>query len=206
MWMMPFFITASFILLLIPILNIPVLCYIGWYIFSWNWPERGGKTLRIMRRLNFWRHFCNYFPIKLHKTEDLDPEKNYIMGYHPHGVISVGALGSVVGEYAGWRTLFPKIRSHLITLPVNFRVPILRELLLFCGIVNSNKKSISYIVSKKGKGNAAVIVVGGAEESLEARENNFNLILKTRKGFVKLAIREGANLVPIYGFGENELY
>lgn len=137
---------------------------------------------------------------------DLDPERNYIMGYHPHGVISIGAIGCVAGDYAGWRILFPKIKSYLITLPINFKIPLLRELLIFSGIVNSNKKSISYLVSNKKKGNATIIVVGGAEESLEAHEDNFNLVLKNRKGFVKLAIQNGASLVPIYGFGENSLY
>lgn len=27
----------------------------------------------------------DYFPIALVKTADLDPSKNYVFGYHPHG-------------------------------------------------------------------------------------------------------------------------
>ena len=27
----------------------------------------------------------NYFPMTLVKTLDLDPSKNYVFGYHPHG-------------------------------------------------------------------------------------------------------------------------
>ena len=82
---------------------------------------------------------------------DLDPERNYIMGYHPHGVISIGAIGCVAGDYAGWRILFPKIKSYLITLPINFKIPLLRELLIFSGIVNSNKKvsHTSYLIKRK---------------------------------------------------------
>src|SRR5690606_31863536 len=32
------------------------------------------------------------------------------------------------------------------------------------------------------------------------------LVLRKRKGFVKLALREGAYLVPVLAFGENDLY
>jgi len=55
-------------------------------------------------------------------------------------------------------------------------------------------------------GRAITIVVGGARESLDADPKQLKLVLKRRKGFVKLAIRNGADLVPVLGFGENELY
>ena len=57
-----------------------------------------------------------------------------------------------------------------------------------------------------GMGRAITIVVGGARESLDAQPHSLRLVLKRRKGFVKLAIRTGADLVPILAFGENELY
>ena len=34
----------------------------------------------------------DYFPIRLHKTCDLPPDRPYIFGYHPHGVIALGWL------------------------------------------------------------------------------------------------------------------
>lgn len=55
-------------------------------------------------------------------------------------------------------------------------------------------------------GRAITIVVGGARESLDAHPNIMRLVLRRRKGFVKLAIRSGADLVPVLAFGENELY
>jgi 2-acylglycerol O-acyltransferase 2 len=55
-------------------------------------------------------------------------------------------------------------------------------------------------------GRAITIVVGGARESLDAQPHLLRLVLKRRKGFVKMAIRTGADLVPVLAFGENELY
>ena len=55
-------------------------------------------------------------------------------------------------------------------------------------------------------GRAITIVIGGAAESLDAQPYSLRLVLKRRKGFVKMAIRTGADLVPVLAFGENDIY
>ena len=45
-----------------------------------------------------------------------------------------------------------------------------------------------------------------ALQSLFARPGANDLVLKRRKGFVKIALRSGASLVPVYAFGENSTY
>lgn len=47
---------------------------------------------------------------------------------------------------------------------------------------------------------------GGAAESLESKIDQHTIILKNRKGFVRVALETGTCLVPVYSFGENELY
>jgi len=49
-------------------------------------------------------------------------------------------------------------------------------------------------------------VVGGAQESLYSRPGTADLCLLKRKGFVKIALRAGASLVPIFAFGETDLW
>lgn len=48
--------------------------------------------------------------------------------------------------------------------------------------------------------------IGGAEEALEARPGHNVLTLRHRKGFIKVALQTGAQLVPMYSFGENNLF
>ena len=55
-------------------------------------------------------------------------------------------------------------------------------------------------------GRAVTIVVGGARESLDAKPHTLKLVLKSRKGFVKLAIRMGATSCRYLLSAENELY
>lgn len=50
------------------------------------------------------------------------------------------------------------------------------------------------------------IVVGGAPEALSTRSDLIRLYLNKRKGFVKLALKNGADLVPTFQFGENDIF
>jgi len=79
------------------------------------------------------------------------------------------------------------------------------------GLASVSRESCENILSKggpngEGMGRAITIVVGGARESLETQPDTLRLILNRRKGFVKLAIRSGADLVPVLAFGENDIY
>jgi 2-acylglycerol O-acyltransferase 2 len=158
-----------------------------------------------------WSLFASYFPARLHRSAVLPPTRKYVFGYHPHGIISHGAFAAFATEALGFSQLFPGIKNTLLTLDTNFRVPFYREYALTMGLQSVSRESCENILSKggangEGMGRAITIVVGGARESLDAQPHSLRLVLKRRKGFVKLAIRTGADLVPVLAFGENELY
>ncbi|KAH6660595.1 diacylglycerol acyltransferase [Truncatella angustata] len=158
-----------------------------------------------------WDLFAGYFPARLHKTHDLPPTRKYIFGYHPHGIISHGAWAAFATEALGFAEKFPGITNSLLTLDSNFRIPIYRDYVMAMGLRSVSKDSIANILTRggpnnEGMGRAVTIVIGGARESLEAQPGQLRLILKERKGFIKLAVRTGADLVPVLAFGENDLY
>lgn len=75
---------------------------------------------------------------------------------------------------------------------MNFLIPFYRELPLLYGICCVSQKSIEWILNRKGTGNAAVIVIGGAQEALDAhRGDDYHLTLKGRKGFARVALQNG---------------
>ncbi|XDA89293.1 hypothetical protein R6Z07F_018928 [Ovis aries] len=55
-------------------------------------------------------------------------------------------------------------------------------------------------------GQAVVIVIGRAHEALYAIPGEHCLTLRNRKGFVRLALRHRASLVPVYSFAENDIF
>ncbi|XP_074909819.1 diacylglycerol O-acyltransferase 2-like [Buteo buteo] len=180
--------------------------YLAWVIFDWDTPEKGGRRLPCLRQWPVWRHFRDYFPVKLVKTHDLSPSHNYIIGSHPHGILCVGAFCNFVTGSTGFGEMFPGIRPSLTTLAGNFRLPVFREYLMSGGLCPVTRRAIGYLLSKNGTGNAVAIVIGGAAESLSCRPGVTTLILKNRKGFVRMALQHGAYLVPSFSFGENDLF
>ncbi|BCS27487.1 diacylglycerol acyltransferase type 2A [Aspergillus puulaauensis] len=191
-------------------LLVPYLIYIS--LFS-TASTSGSLKYRsgLLRSLPIWSLYASYFPARLHRSEPLLPTRKYIFGYHPHGIISLGAFAAFCTESLGFSKLFPGITNTLLTLDSNFRIPFYREYALSMGLASVSRESCENILTRggvdgEGMGRAITIVIGGARESLNASPGSLRLVLKRRKGFIKLAIRTGADLVPVLAFGENDLY
>ncbi|CAO2623579.1 Diacylglycerol O-acyltransferase 2-like protein 6, partial [Lemmus lemmus] len=153
-----------------------------------------------------WKYFQSYFPVKLVKTHDLSPKHNYIIVSHPHGVLSFGAFINFATEATGFSRIFPSITPFLATLEGIFWIPIVREYVMSMGICPVSELALKHKLTQKGSGNAVIVVVGGASEALLCRPGVSTLYLKNHKGFVKLALKTGAHLVPTFTFGETEVY
>ncbi|CAO3682965.1 unnamed protein product [Rhizopus microsporus] len=205
-WIMLFFGSwLLFIYLLTHVVLWPVIIAYVTFIYFDKAPEHGGRRFESTRYWKLWKYFADYFPVKLIKEADLDPSKNYVLGYHPHGIISMGAFSNFATEATGFSKLFPGIKPSLLTLTQNFRIPFYRDLIMSLGMAAVSRRSCENILSSE-PGRSIVIVVGGAAESLNARPGVNDLVLKKRLGFIRIAIKHGAPLVPVFSFGENDLY
>ena len=210
--------------------RLPVLCYLGYAFVLDRGPTNGSRRPWLRSFTSWWSHSCDYLPLLLVKTAELDPKGKYVLGYHPHGIISVGCFGSFATNGArtlslveknrtdrtqdqqnengsmkrGFSSLFPGVDRRVITLPQNFSTPFLREYFLSMGAVTSDKTTFRKVL--KNPGRAVIVVVGGAAESLMSHEGAIDLVLQTRVGFVREALMANASLVPVIAFGETDLY
>ena len=106
----------SIYVLLTPLYGFIVIYLLWTYCFDLKTPAKGGRRSETFRRLKSWEYFRDYFPVRLIRTKKLDPKKNYILGYHPHGIMCAGAWANFATEATGFSNLFPGIKSHLLTL------------------------------------------------------------------------------------------
>ena len=131
-----------------------VLGYLLWaYLWGSQAPNRGGAGQRLdcVRRCVIWRYIRDYFPISLVKTAELPADRNYVFGYHPHGVMSFGAAINFASEATGFSQMFPGIKPYPLTLRVQFLWPILRNIYLSLGICAVTHESIDFILSQGSK-------------------------------------------------------
>lgn len=96
--------------------------YLGWtFLFDLNTPKQGGRrSPSFMKKLPLFKYVRDYFSMTLEKTADLDPSRNYIFGYHPHGLIAVGAVVGFQTEALQFSQKFPGITSHMSVLTCKY--------------------------------------------------------------------------------------
>ncbi|GMT18750.1 hypothetical protein PFISCL1PPCAC_10047, partial [Pristionchus fissidentatus] len=148
----------------------------------------------------------DYFNYRIVKTADLPPDRNYVVGSHPHGIMCLGMTQSFASYLNGMPDLFPGIKTWSVTLIGQFLYPLRRELMMICGTGASSKRNLKYILNQEDKGHAVALTVGGLNEAIMSAPGKYHLKLKDRKGFITVALTEGADLVPMFHFGENETY
>jgi hypothetical protein len=126
--------------------------------------------------------------------------KNYILAVQPHGVLSLAGMCSAV--YAGvggdddmCGTIPTGVASVLL------HTPILKHVLGIFNLISASKPSLKKQFKKGGIEGTVVLYVGGMAELFLSSIEEETLYLKKRKGFIKLALQEGIDIVPIYLFG-----
>jgi len=182
------------------------LAYLVWMFFFQDYHKNGrGFKSNKFRSMGWWRWFRDYFPISLHATTPLKPEGRYVFGYHPHGILSLGAFLNFGSEATGFGQKFPGIDLRLMTLTSNFRIPFYGLMLSMMGIMDASRESCNNCLSR-GPGSAILLVLGGAKESLDAHAHSDYELTLHRKGFVKVALENHADLVPVFSFGENDVW
>ena len=128
--------------------------------------------------------------------------KNYLLVKVPHGALSYVGIASAVCA------TFPEFQGRLPMTAVADAVlytPILKHVLGIFGIVSASKQSMIATLQKKGVAGTIVLYVGGMAELFLSCENEEKLYLKNRKGFIKLALSQGVDVIPIYLFGNTSV-
>lgn len=96
-------------------------------------------------------------------------------------------------------------------------MPIVRDIILSWGVCPASSNALTTLLSQSNDpehpsnqdgytANAPFLMVGGAQEALSAFPQKYIFFLRKRKGFVRIAFKTGAPLVPAISFGENEVY
>jgi 2-acylglycerol O-acyltransferase 2 len=150
------------------------------------------------------RYLLGWLPIKLLRTTKLNPDKLYIFACHPHGTLAFNRAAVGFSTETLWDLAFPNITFRVLTATPPFFVPFIREFWLWSYCIDASKSTAVKAIRQL---RASLFVYPGGElEQIETVYQQHIAMLSMRKGFIKLAIEEGAEVVPVYAFGETDLY
>lgn len=127
-----------------------------------------------------------------------------IFACFPHGVVSFHH-GVLMTDTGGFMTKFPSFVTNRrdLVASITLAVPGYRELLMWLGCVDAGKETAKNVLNS---GKHLYILPGGEAEQLLTKYKKHRIFVNNRKGFIKLAIEHGCALIPVYAFGETDMY
>lgn len=132
-----------------------------------------------------------------------DPGGRYLFAMYPHGVY--GVCRAFSGGSRLWRVLYPGISSRWGSFTAAFLLPGIREFSLCCGCLDAGKPTLERAIRR---GENVTLLPGGIDEMnlTDGKSKETKLVMLDRKGFVKLAIENGMDIVPGFCFGEKYIH
>ncbi|CAE8670367.1 unnamed protein product, partial [Polarella glacialis] len=130
-------------------------------------------------------------------------DKQHLWVWHPHGAFTVAALYFVAHWHASNYPGGTRGKRFCAVAPLLLKIPFLAEFLLLCHSRSVDSKTFNALLANGG---TVAIQPGGLPEQVATDQNAECLFFPTRLGFIRSAIRYGTPLIPIYAFGENQLY
>jgi 1-acyl-sn-glycerol-3-phosphate acyltransferase len=148
---------------------------------------------------------CDYFQFNAIEEDgesiekDLAKGKNYIIAIQPHGVISYGGICSAIA----FDRKYSKVKTAVAS--VVLKIPILKHVMGIFNLTDASASNLKRILHKDGEEGSIVLYVGGMAELFYCSRDIEKLYLSKRKGFIKLALRSGVDIIPIYMFGNTSV-
>jgi hypothetical protein len=162
-----------------------------------------------------WTTLFEYFNLKVLSSRDYSPtinmnqNSNTIYSVFPHGIVpySLGLL-----QYGPLGAFFNHPR--ITTASIVEYIPLFSHVLNFGGSVPANKESITSVLRGEydrisdTHSNVAIAPGGIAEMFLadDCDPHVEKIMLNDRKGFIRLALQNGSQIVPMFCFGASHLF
>lgn len=170
-------------------------------------PRTGSRRWGWMRDCrSLWDGCARYMDFRILTRPALDPQATYMYGFHPHGIYPFTACWAPLTT--AWSNAFPGVEMDVCGASVLLAIPFLRDVGMWSGGRDVTREAIAHALST---GRSITIVPGGQAEMRLSRSSehcghtDVSLVTK-HQGFVRLAMQHGTPLVPIFSFGEHEIF
>mmetsp|Transcript_34452 Transcript_34452/g.59608 ORF Transcript_34452/g.59608 Transcript_34452/m.59608 type:complete len:340 (-) Transcript_34452:410-1429(-) len=191
-----YIVTSISSLVFLPFFPLTWIYVLPFFISVFSRPTASRKFLSS----SFMKAFPKYFDFEEaleigdEELVELMKKKNFIFAIQPHGVMPMVNFCQHI-KFASKG--YPMVPTAVAT--VIYKMPIVKNVMGLFGIVNASKSCFTKALSQQ----SVDVYVGGMAELFlsDANSQTERLYLSKRKGFIKVAMRVGADVIPVYSFG-----
>ncbi|KAG7361611.1 diacylglycerol acyltransferase [Nitzschia inconspicua] len=160
------------------------------------------KNFYLFTILRFYLGLTIHQPLPKRLVEaEQTKDAQFIIAVFPHGTASDYrvAMDGMLDQ------VFPNTYDNVRTLgaSVLLLIPIVREIFLWTSGIDASRSVAEEALEN---GYSLVVLPGGEAEQIRTICSRERVYLKNRKGFLKLALRKGVPVVPMYVFGASDFY
>lgn len=133
--------------------------------------------------------------------QNKDDNAQYIIAVFPHGTAADYRVAMDGMLDQAFPNSYHKVRT--LGASVLLMIPLVREVFTWTSGIDASRP-----VAEKAldKGYSLLVLPGGEAEQIRTVYQRERVYLKNRKGFLKLALRKGVPVVPVYIFGASDYY
>lgn len=127
-------------------------------------------------------------------------EEPYLFVSHPHCIYQAAMGFSFVNSTKARERGLPRV-FFCVHWGLLWLVPVFKDFFRACGSISADAAAI---VKSIRENQSLVLLPGGGEEVMWAgKKDKEHIVLRKKKGFIKLALRNNITLVPIWTYGES---
>lgn len=129
-------------------------------------------------------------------------QKNVIFCVIPHGLAPYGIVG-----YPVWSKLWNSFTCRWTCAPVILTLPIIGKFMSKIGYIPAKSKNILQVL-QTGTNNVGIILDGidGMFKNTDPNSRKEVGGVLARKGIIKIALKSGTPIIPVYSFGHISMY
>lgn len=120
---------------------------------------------------------------------------------HPHGLFFMAPFFHWAARVTDWPAGLCKVRPAVHS--IFFKIPGVRELMEAHGAIEATEKEIEKALRS---GDSVVLMPGGVQEIGTSNRKGLTVVIRRRRGYLRIAQRIGCPIVPVLTFGEAELF
>ncbi len=161
-----------------------------------SWPARRWEAVV---RHGLWSRFVEYFAVEVVADDPLPKDPSVLYAVIPHGTFPFGVGVLSLGPL---NRIFNKVRPVVASAVLRF--PGFGQLISSIGGIDARPREVSKAIQEGSSvsicpGGIAEMFWGYPKEGCLPREEY--AFLRSRKGFIRMAMKHGVPVVPVYCFG-----